>query len=258
MSDRQSILVTGAAAGIGRAVARHFAEHGWYVGLYDLDGPGLRSVYDEIGPANAVAAILDVTDPRAWQAALSDFWAASGSRLDVLVNNAGILASGEFAEVPLAVQHRLVDVNVKGVLNGCHAAFRYLRETPGSVVVNLCSASAIYGQPSLATYSATKFAVRGLTEALDIEWAQHGISVRDVWPLYVQTAMVEGAAALPGVDRYGVRLTPEDVARVVCRAANSRRNRVHWRVGRQARLNAAAAKLMPAAVTRWFVRRQAG
>ena len=76
-------------------------------------------------------------------------------------------------------------------MNGLHAAFPYLRSTPKSVVVNLASASAIYGQAELAVYSATKFFVRGITEALDIEWNSYGIRVIAMWPLYVQTAMTD-------------------------------------------------------------------
>jgi NAD(P)-dependent dehydrogenase (short-subunit alcohol dehydrogenase family) len=85
-----------------------------------------------------------------------------------------------------------VDVNVKGVLNGCHLAKPYLLRTPGERVINLSSGSAEYGQASLATYWATKFAVRGLTEALNVEWQADGIPVMDVMPLCARTAMVDG------------------------------------------------------------------
>ena len=85
----------------------------------------------------------------------------------------------------------MVDVNVKGVVFGCHAALPHLRRTPGSVVVNVSSASALYGQPGLAVYSATKSAVCALTEALELEWRPHGVRVVDVLPLFVRTAMGE-------------------------------------------------------------------
>ena len=103
-----------------------------------------------------------------------------------------MLSSGRFEEIPLETQRRIVDVNVYGAMAGLHTAFPYLRDTPRAQVVNLCSASAIYGQPELATYSATKFAVRGLTEALELEWRRYGIRVIAMWPLFVQTAMVDG------------------------------------------------------------------
>lgn len=108
---------------------------------------------------------------------LATLTAASGGRLDVLVNNAGILQSGAFADIALADQQRAVEVNVIGVLNGWWTAHPVLNEAAGSHVINLCSASAIYGQPELATSSATKFAVRGLSEALDLEWEDDDITV---------------------------------------------------------------------------------
>lgn len=81
-------------------------------------------------------------------------------RLDILINNAGILRAGPFESIDLAQHQAIVDVNLGGVINGTHLAFRYLRDTPGAQVVNLCSASAIYGQPELASYGATKSAVK--------------------------------------------------------------------------------------------------
>jgi len=82
-------------------------------------------------------------------------------------------------------------VNIKGVLNGCHAALPYLQQASFARVINLSSASAIYGQADLASYATSKFAVRGLTEGLDIEWQKYGIRVFDVMPLFVSTAMVK-------------------------------------------------------------------
>lgn len=241
---QRSIFITGAAAGIGAATARRFAAHGWRVGLFDVDEAGALRLAAELGGAH-VAGRLDVTDAAEWQAALDAFVRRAG-RLDVLVNNAGILASGPFETIPLARQQAIVDVNVKGVLNGCHAAFPYLRDTPGACVINLSSASAIYGQPSLAVYSATKFAVRGLTEALDLEWQAHGIRVLDVMPLFVQTAMVQGMDA-KAIGKLGVNLGPEDVAGTIYDAAVHvpLLPRVHRVVGRQAQLFYKTAGLAP-------------
>ncbi len=207
MSER-TVLVTGAASGIGRATALGFAARGWRVGAFDID-PGVGRM---TGP-RMITGTLDVRDAAQWEAALALLTETSGGRLDALVNNAGILQSGAFVDIPLADQQRTVEVNVIGVLNGCHTAHRYLKATPGSHVVNLCSASAIYGQPELATYSATKFAVRGLSEALDLEWGPQ-ITVSAVWPLFVDTSMVEGMDV--GAQRkLGVRLSAQDVADVI-------------------------------------------
>ncbi|MDF2446501.1 MAG: short-chain dehydrogenase [Moraxellaceae bacterium] len=244
MSSR-SIFITGAAAGIGAATARRFAAEGWFVGLFDVDVAGVERLAAELGAARTIAGRLDVADAAQWQEALAAFMARAG-RLDALVNNAGILASGAFDSIPLARQQAIVDVNVKGVLNGCHAAFPHLRATPGSCVVNMSSASAIYGQPSLAIYSATKFAVRGLTEALDIEWQPHGIRVMDVMPLFVQTAMVNGMDA-KAIGKLGVNLGPEDVAATILDAVTNvpRVPRVHRLVGTQAKLAYKFAGLAP-------------
>lgn len=112
----------------------------------------------------------------------------SGGRIDVLINNAGLLNAGRFEEIPRKVHHREIDVNVQGVVNGLHAEFPYLKDRPGAVVVNLASASAIYGQAELADYSATKFFVR----------------VIDMWPLYVNTAMTKGVKTGTTGDRRAV------------------------------------------------------
>ena len=209
--------------------------------------------------AQGWAGRLDVTDPQGWRDTLAAFTAASGGRLDVLLNNAGILASGHFGGIPLEKQHAMVDVNFKGVINGAHAALPYLKQTPGARLVNMASASAIYGAPSLAVYSATKFAVRGFTEALQVEWKPLGIAVMDIWPLFVRTAMIDavGAGSAQSLDSMGVRLTPQDVANTVWRAA-WRPGRTHWVVGLQAKLMALAIRLTPGAITRRVVAKLSG
>lgn len=242
---RQAIFITGAAAGIGRATARYFVEKGWFVGLYDIDEQGVQQLAKDFGPDYCCWGRLDVTDTQAWQQQLSQFVLLTG-RLDVLLNNAGVLFSGAIVDTPLSRLHQMIDINIKGVLNGCYLALPFLKQTPNARVINLCSASAIYGQPSLAVYSATKFAVRGLTEALDLEWQEDGVRVMDVLPLFVQTAMVQDMQA-KALARLGVSLTPADVAATIYEAATYQRKlpRVHWTVGSQTRLFYAAARLSP-------------
>ena len=255
-------LVTGAAAGIGRAVARHFAARGWHVGAYDVDAGGLAALAAEVHTAAPRAADrpgrlttgrltighLDVTEAPGWDAALAEFTAPDG-RLDVLVNNAGVLASGPFAELPAAELRRVIDVNVGGVLLGCRAAFPVLCRAPRGCVVNVGSMAGVYGQPRLATYSASKAAVRALTEALDLEWRASGVRCVDVWPGFVRTRMLDDMwpgrpGAVPALARMGARLEPDDVARVVWAAATyrGRRSRVHWPVGAVDRVMAVAAR----------------
>ena len=128
-----------------------------------------------------------------------------------MINNAGILRTGRFEDIDLSAHFTEIDINTKGVVNGLHAAFPYLRATPNPVVVNLVSASAIYGQAELADYSATKFFVRGITEALDIEWNSYGIRVIAIWPLYVKTAMTKNIKT-GTTESLGIKLTAQDVA----------------------------------------------
>lgn len=256
---RPIALVTGAAAGIGRATSRRLADAGYLVGAYDVDEAGLATLAD--AHPSIVTGPLDVRDAQAWQDALERLTEPAGGRLDLLVNNAGILRSGRFADIPLADQQRIVEVNVTGVLNGCHTAYPFLRRTPGAQVVNLASASAIYGQAELATYSATKFAVRGLTEALDLEWAEDGIRVTAIWPLFVSTGMVEGMD-IGSTRTLGIHLTADDVAETILRTVQSSAPRgphsVHVAVGRQAKAFMASASLAPSWLMRTINRRVSG
>jgi len=201
-----------------------------------------------------------VRDASQWLEALEALTEGSGGRIDVLVNNAGILQSGPFAEIHLPAQQRAVEVNVTGVLTGCWTAYPFLRATPGAHVVNLCSASAIYGQAELATYSATKFAVHGLTEALDLEWEADDITVSAVWPLFVDTPMVEGMD-VAAKRRLGVRLVAQDVAgEIVGLVVPSERRiplprTVHRAVGVQARALLGASAMGPSWLSRAVNRR---
>ena len=258
--SRPAIFVTGAAAGIGRATAELFASRGWFVGLYDIDETGVRALAASLAPGASVAGRLDVTDAAAFAGALAQFWQASGQRLDLLFNNAGIVAVDDFEKIPLARHHAIADVNFKGVINGCHAAAQYLKRTPDARVISMSSASAMYGTPAFASYSASKFAVKGFTEALDIEWARFGVTVMDVLPLFVDTPMTRQFEMHPkSMDTLGMHLNAADIANTVWRAAHWRWwPRVHWYPSAQGRVLALANKLMPAWFTRWTTRLVSG
>ncbi|PAY24134.1 short-chain dehydrogenase [Dietzia natronolimnaea] len=222
----RTVLVTGAGRGIGEATARRFADAGYLVGAFDLQPCAWAAGDDRV-----VTGVLDVTDPAAWEAALEQLTARAGGALNVLVNNAGLLYGMPFVDASYEQDSALVDVNVKGVMYGCRAAFPYLEKASSPVVVNLCSASAIYGQAEMAVYSATKFAVRGITEALDLEWGPKGIRVCSVWPLYVGTGMLEGVNTA-GMRNMGVRLTEGDVAGEVSDLAEQTRRPPSGLLGR--------------------------
>ncbi len=273
MPTNRAVFITGAAAGIGRATALTFARKGFTVGGFDVDEVGIKTLADDIdqlgstrsdvaGPAApAIVGHLDVTDSDEMAQRIGEFAAAAGDRLDVLINNAGILRAGRFEEMDLKGHLREIDINTKGVVNGLHAAFPYLKATPNSVVVNLASASAIYGQSELANYSATKFFVRGITEALDIEWHRYGIRVIAMWPLYVQTAMTENIKT-GTTDSLGIRLTAQDIADAIAEAIEPswlRRamHQVHFPVGSQTKMLTTGSRFSPGWLTRLVNKRLA-
>ena len=141
----------------------------------------------------------------------------------------------------------MIDINFSGALAGLHAAFPYLRDTAHAQVVNMCSASALYGQPELATYSATKFALRALTEALELEWRRYDIRVLAMWPLFVKTAMTDGME-IGSTKSLGINLGPDEVAAAVYAATHRGRRRlpkVHYPVGRQTRVLATLSQVTP-------------
>jgi NADP-dependent 3-hydroxy acid dehydrogenase YdfG len=259
----RAVFITGAAAGIGRATALTFAKKGYTVGGYDIDEVGLKSLADDIEELGATAVVghLDVTDSAEMAQRVGEFAQAAGGRLDVMINNAGVLLAGRFESIDVAKHFTEIDINAKGVVNGLHAAFPYLRDTAGSVAVNLSSASAIYGQAELANYSATKFFVRGITEALDLEWHRYGIRVIAMWPLYVQTAMTDHIKT-GTTESLGIRLTAQDVAEAIAKAVEPswlRRamHQVHFPVGSQTKMMAAGSRFSPAWLTRLVNKRLA-
>jgi NAD(P)-dependent dehydrogenase (short-subunit alcohol dehydrogenase family) len=240
-----SILISGAGRGIGRATAELFLARGWRVGMYDVD-PDV--VADAAARRDgAVHGALDVRDAGQWRSALHSFCGDGG--LDVLVNNAGVLSSGPFTETDLDSHRRMVDVNVTGVVHGAAEGHPFLKRSSRGLLLNLCSASALYGQPTLATYGATKAAVKSLTEALDIEWRRDGIRVRSLLPLFVATEMVsrDGVRAA-SVGRLGVRLSAGDVAAAAWKVVHERRRPLaspHRPVGRQTKVLAAVSAIAP-------------
>jgi NAD(P)-dependent dehydrogenase (short-subunit alcohol dehydrogenase family) len=251
------VVVTGAGRGIGRAIAERFLRAGWRVGMFDVDP---AAVAEAAGSrAHAVHGSLDVRDPDQWRAALEGFCA--DDPLDVLVNNAGVLDAGPFIGIDPKAHQRTVEVNLTGVVNGALAGHRYLRRGRRGLLLNLCSASALYGQPGLATYGATKAAVKSLTEALDIEWRADGVRVRSLVPLFVATGMADQVrAGARSIDRLGVRLTADDVAEAAWKVVHERWDGLrspHRAVGRQTRLMAAATAVSPDWVSRLVVRRLA-
>lgn len=187
-NDRQKFaFITGAASGIGRATAERFAAEGWWIGAADRDVGGLEALRDALGQDQCRPWHLDVTDKTAFDTVVAELSEQTGGQLDLLHNNAGIGAVGFFEDIPLEESLRVIDVNLIGVINGIYAALPLLKATPNSLCFTTSSSAATYAAPHLAVYSATKFAVKGLTEALAVELSRCGIRVADVLPGVIDT-----------------------------------------------------------------------
>jgi NAD(P)-dependent dehydrogenase (short-subunit alcohol dehydrogenase family) len=250
MSIRKAIFITGGASGIGRAVAQHFAGKGWFVGLADMNEAGMTETAALLPPGLSSIHRLDVRSRDEWRSALEAFWSVSGGRLDVLFNNAGIARGGLFADVSEEDHDLLIDVNFKGVVHGAEIGLAYLKRTPESCLLNTCSAAGLYGAAGLATYAATKFAVRGLTEGLDLEWAAYGIKVRSLMPGFIDTPLLDittsgtNRSAREGVKQAGLEFTPvERVAEAAWDAVHG--TRIHLPVGPTAKRLAFMARFAP-------------
>lgn len=216
------VFITGAGSGIGRATAVRFASLGWTVGAVDIVKPGLSSLETQLGRGHFFST-LDVRNPDEVELALKAFCSGSDNKLDVLVNNAGVMEAGNFEEIDLAAHKRLIEINIAGATNCVHSALPYLKVGRGALI-NVGSSSSAHGVPSIASYSASKYFIRGLTEALSIEWARHGIHVCEVLPGLVQTPLATSVQKGPLADAV-LDLTPEDVAKAIVDAAHQRKER---------------------------------
>jgi NAD(P)-dependent dehydrogenase (short-subunit alcohol dehydrogenase family) len=196
--------VTGGARGIGRAIAAVLVARGMKVAIGDVDHATAQTAAEELGCA---AYPLDVTDPASFEAFLDRVEADLGP-LDVMVNNAGILHLGPFVEEDEARQTRQVDINLHGPMRGTKLALRRMRPRGRGHIVNVASSAGKLTPPGIATYTATKHGVVGLTEAARLENADAGIEFSIVMPGVVKTEMIAGYE-----DARGVRnVEPEDVA----------------------------------------------
>jgi len=246
MDNQKTIFVTGAASGIGRATALLFAEKGWYVGLFDIDRKNLDELARHIGDDNCCFRVTDVVDSKEVEASVHFFEKRTNGQMDILFNNAGIYRVGPFEEMNLDDKANIVNINVLGVINCIHFAFDILKRTKGAQIINMCSSSALYGVPEIAVYSATKFAVRGLTEALNIEFERHDIMVSDIMVSFVQTPLLNQKKTSMAQEKSGVHLTAEEVAGLIWKAAYGKK--IHW--GLKIALNRFLIKLLPASVVR--------
>jgi NADP-dependent 3-hydroxy acid dehydrogenase YdfG len=214
----QTAAITGAARGIGRATAQALIRQGMKVAIGDLDEQAARETAEELG-ASAIALPLDVTDRGSFAAFLDGAEAQLGA-LDVLVNNAGIMQLGRFIDEDDLTARRMIDINLHGVILGCKLALERMIPRDRGHIVNISSQAGKFGAPGGATYSATKHAVVGLTEAIRGELRLMGahIDVSYVMPFVVNTELGAGLGQARGISN----LEPSDVADAIVEALQMR------------------------------------
>jgi NAD(P)-dependent dehydrogenase (short-subunit alcohol dehydrogenase family) len=187
------VIVTGAASGIGLALAAALVARGDTVVVADRDGDGAERAARELarqGPGAATPAAVDVRDAAAVQALVHDTQERYG-RLDVMVNNAGVGVGGEACELLLAHWDRVIDVNLRGVVHGVHAAYPVMIGQRSGHIVNTASLAGLLPAPGLTPYAMTKHAVVGLSLSLRAEAAAYGVGVTAVCPGVVDTPILD-------------------------------------------------------------------
>jgi len=230
---RKSIYITGGASGIGRAAALLFHEKGWFIGAADMNAEGLESLSRELKD-NCVTHVLDVRQHDDMVKALADFGAQTGGQLDIMFNNAGIGLGGYVDEMPYEDILRIFEINFLGVVNGVRAAMPLLKATPDALCFQTSSSSACFGVPHAGIYSASKSAVKGLTEALSLELRRHGVRAADVLPGIVDTPLMSRDIIdrLPKTGMYRP-IDPVEVAQALWAAYHDDKERLHWFVPRE-------------------------
>lgn len=226
-------LVTGGGQGIGKAIALRLAKDGFAVAIADYNSQTARQVADEIvnSGGKALAVTVDVSSRDQVFAAVEQARKELGG-FDVIVNNAGIAPTTPIEDITEEVVDKVYDINIKGVIWGMQAAIKAFKAAGhGGKIINACSQAGHVGNPELAVYSSSKFAVRGLTQTAARDLAPAGITVNAYCPGIVKTPMweeidrqVSEAAGKPlgyGTAEFAKRITlgrlsePEDVAACV-------------------------------------------
>jgi NAD(P)-dependent dehydrogenase (short-subunit alcohol dehydrogenase family) len=210
-------LVTGAARGIGLAVAKALAAEGAVPVIADINEAGARDALSTLGHAEGLALGVDVAD-EASVAAMIDAIRARHGRLDILVNNAGIGGNTPFLDIKLAEWNRTIAVNLTGAFLVAQASARVMVKGGGGKIVNIASVSGQRGGHGRAAYGAAKAGLELLTKVMAVELAEHGINVNSIAPGAIETEMAKfahDAATRAAYDylipmtRYG---TPEEIA----------------------------------------------
>ena len=210
----QTVAITGAARGIGKATAQALLRQGMKVAIGDVDLAAAQQTASELGPST-VALPLDVTDRASFTAFLDRAEEQLGP-IDVLVNNAGIMQIGRFIDEDDLTARRMVDINIHGVILGTKLALERMVPRDRGHIVNISSQAGKFGAPGGATYSATKHAVVGLTEAVrgELRLMNANVDISYVMPFVVNTELGSGLGEARGMKS----LQPADVADAIVEA----------------------------------------
>lgn len=241
-------VVTGGARGIGRATAVALLREGAIVAIADIDLTLARQTASELAVLGRVAAFpVDVTKRADFEALVERVERELGP-IDLLVNNAGIMALARFLEPDDATEHKQMEINVFGVLNGMRAVIPRMLERRRGHIVNLASLAGRVGIPRAAAYSASKFAVIGATEAVRNELTGSGLEFTYVMPYLVKTELASGTRGF----RWPPPVEPEEVASALVDGV--KRSRVEVYVPRITALAASLPAVLPRAFTDWVAR----
>lgn len=228
--QHKTILITGAGSGLGRAMACHFADQGWQVGITDADPERAQQTLEQHSfPAGSFACGLDVTNAGDWQQVherVSNDWPGLG----VLVNNAGVAAAGPMESDPLSNWEWLFSINVFGVVQGCQQFLPLMKKQDSGHIVNIASFAALAGAPGMSNYGASKACVYALSESLHTELAANNIGITAACPAFIRTDLISTMRAPE--DSYKKRaqrwmdtsgFTTADFAKAVYSAVRQRR-----------------------------------
>ena len=207
------VLVSGAARGIGAAIAEAMVDEGAKVVIGDLLDDEGQALAEKLGPS-ATYVHLDVTSPDDWSAAAAAAVEKYGT-LNALVNNAGITDNVPIDEYTQALWNKVVAIDLTGVFNGIQAGIPAMKNAGGGSIVNISSLNGLRSAPFSAGYVAAKFGVRGLTKAAAVDLGKYGIRVNSVHPGFIATAMTASLPAETSVIALGRPGRPEEVAKMV-------------------------------------------
>jgi len=183
--NKSLVVITGASSGIGAAMAKVFSSAGYPICLLSRN----QAAMENLNLPNVICLSVDVTDLEAFKKAIDLAEDKFGS-VDLFCNNAGFVKAGDFVDVSHEMNENMVDVNLKGVINGLEIVLSRMRERKCGTIINTSSIADRNARPNLAVYAATKAAVKSLTESLRMANAKYGIRICNLAPAKIRTPML--------------------------------------------------------------------